>query len=326
MKRLLFLILAIILLIGFWQYNRNWRTFYQLETTFYAMGGIPVEVKGYHTSRSRFAEAAEQVRERFEELEQQMSTYRADSAVSRLNREGARHAVPVPQETWDVLQSAVRVSRVTGGMFDVTARPLIDLWKEAGKSDRLPDPSEIDQVMQLVGSDKLILNRHDRTVVFEKPGMKVDLGGLAKGYMCDEGVRILREAGIPRGMVNAAGDLVVFDDRTEPEPFRIGVRSPEAPDRVMDTMEIEQGAVMTSGDYERYVTIQGRRYSHILNPVTGLPAGKCRSVTVLGPAGMDADAYATAAAVLVSEGLSTNGRIPEAYQVMDPVIADPSDE
>ncbi len=151
--------------------------------------------------------------------------------------------------------------------------------------------------------------------------MELDLGGLAKGYMCDEGIRILRESGISRGMVNAAGDLVVFDDREEIEPFRIGVRSPQARDQVMDTIDVEQGAVMTSGDYERYVTIEGKRYSHILNPTTGYPAEKCRSVTVLGPTGMDADAYATAAAILVSEDQPTTGRIPAPYVVMDPVVA-----
>ncbi len=321
MKRLIFLIIAFILLIGFWYYNRTWRTFYQLETTFYAMGGIPVEVKGYHISRSRFEKAATRVRERFEELEQQMSTYRAASDISRVNREAALNPVVVPEETFLVLQAAVRISAETGGMFDITARPLIQLWKRAGKENRLPEPGEIERVMAHVGSDKLILDPAKRSVAFAVPGMEVDLGGLAKGYMCDEGIRILREEGIPRGMVNAAGDLVLYDDRHKTEPFHIGVRSPDSPANVMDRIEVDQGAVMTSGDYERYVTIEGKQYSHILNPTTGYPAEKCRSVTVLGPNGMDADAYATAAAILVSEGRPTKGFIPETYTVMDPVVA-----
>ncbi len=147
MKRLIFLLAAFTLLIGFWYYNRTWRTFYQLETTFYAMGGIPVEVKGYHTSRRRFEEAAVRVQERFEELEQQMSTYRAGSDITRVNREAGDHPVHVPEETFIVLQTAVRISAETGGMFDVTARPLIQLWKRAGTDNRLPEAQEIDQVM-----------------------------------------------------------------------------------------------------------------------------------------------------------------------------------
>ncbi len=318
MKRVYFIILTILLLISFWFYNRNWRHFAELQYTFVAMGGIPVEVKGYDTSRGVFQRAALAVEARFEALEQEMSTYRETSLASEINRNAGIVPVAVADDTWQVLQSAKQVWTETGGAYDPTVRPLIRAWKAAAAVDRLPDAAILKDARRLTGLEKVVLKTENHTVFFRYPGMSIDLGGIAKGYFCDEGVAILKSYGIRRGLVNAGGDLVAYDDRPEPVPFEIGIQSP-ASDGLRRTITLDGGAVMTSGNYERYVTIQGERYSHIINPMTGWPANQCRSITVMGPSGVLADAYATAFAVYLSEGLPFEELIPEGYRVIDPV-------
>lgn len=318
MKRLLFIILTILLLIGFWTYNRHWRRFAELQYRFVAMGGIPVEVKGYDTARGTFQRAALAVEARFEELEQEMSTYRETSLASEINRNAGIVPVTVAEDTWQVLMAAKQVWMETGGAYDPTVRPLIRAWKAAAAADRLPDAAILAEARRLTGLEKVVLQEGKHTVFFRNPGMSIDLGGIAKGYFCDQGVGILKSYGIRRGLVNAGGDLVAYDDRPDPAAFEIGIQSP-ASDGLRRTITLDGGAVMTSGNYERYVTIQGKRYSHIINPMTGLPANRCRSITVIGPSGVMADAYATAFAVYLSEGLPFEELVPEGYRVMDPV-------
>ena len=183
----------------------------------------------------------------------------------------------------------------------------------------MPGTGLLEDARARTGMQHVRLDPVKKTVYFDVPGMSIDLGGIAKGYFCDEGVAILRSYGIRRGIVNAAGDLVAFDDRETPRPFRIGIRSP-AGDGLETTVEIPGGAVMTSGNYERYVTIEGKRYSHIINPVTGRPANQCRSVTILGPSGMVADALATGVAVCLSDHIPYDHMVPATYQVLDPLV------
>ena len=138
MKRTIFVLSCIVILAGFWYYNRQWRKFDELRYTFLAMGGIPVEVKGYDTARSTFEAAAEAVQKRFEDLEQEMSTYRETSLASRINRDAGLFPVRVKPDTWRVLESALYIWQRTEGMYDPTVRPLIRLWKAAGATGRMP--------------------------------------------------------------------------------------------------------------------------------------------------------------------------------------------
>ncbi|MCK5878251.1 MAG: FAD:protein FMN transferase [Holophagae bacterium] len=317
-KRGLFLFLSVLILAGFGAYNIWFRTYCEVAGTFYAMGGVPVEVKGYYISRSRFKQVFNDVRETFDCLEQEMSLFRAGSHLNQINRDAYNHAVPVKPDTWAVLNLARSVYRQSEGCFDATAEPLLALWKTASRENRLPVDKELTRIRSHIGMDKVLQDNANHTVRFSVEGIRLDLGGIAKGYMCDRGIATMRRLGVKRGLINAGGDIVVFDDRNNPEPFRIAVRSPDG-QGVMEALTLTDGAVVTSGNYERYIVIEGHHYSHIVNPVTGWPADHCRSVTVTGPSGALADAWATAMAVRVSDNLPLSEMLPPGYRIVGSV-------
>ncbi len=318
-KRALFLILSVVLLAGFGAYNTWFRTYYEVAGTFYAMGGIPVEVKAYSISRSRFKPIFNHVREEFDSLEQEMSLFRAGSHLNQINRDAYNHAVPVKPDTWTVLNLARLVYRQSDGYFDPAVEPLLDLWKTDSRENILPTTKDLARIRNHIGMDKVLQNEATHTVQFSVEGVRLDLGGIAKGYMCDRGIALMRQYGVKRGLIDAGGDIVLFDDRSNPEPFRIAVRSPDG-HGVLETLKLTEGAIVTSGNYERYVVIKGHRYSHIINPVTGWPADHCRSVTVTGPSGAVADAWATAMAVRISDHLPLSGILPPGYRVVGSIV------
>lgn len=322
-KRRLFLLLSMVILAGFGAYNIWFRTYCEVVGTFYAMGGVPVEVKGYHISRSRFKQVFNDVREKFDSLEQEMSLFRTGSHLNQINRDAYSHAVYVKPDTWAVLNLAKSVYLQSEGCFDPTVEPLLALWKTASREKRLPTEKDLARIRNHTGMDKVVQDNANHTVKFSVKGIRLDLGGIAKGYMCDRGIAEMRRHGAKRGLINAGGDIVAFDDRSNPEPFRIAVGSPDGHGTI-ETVTMTDGAIVTSGNYERYVVIKGHRYSHIVNPVTGWPADHCRSVTVTGLSGALADAWATAMTVRVSDNLPLSGMLPAGYRIVGSVLDDDS--
>lgn len=239
---------------------------------------------------------------RLEDVNRLMSTYQPASEVSRLNAAATGEAIVVSSETFYCLQGALKACRQSGGAFDVTCRPLVELWKQAGRRGVLPTDSELAATRAVVGPDKLKLDAGTRSVTPVVGGVQVDLGGVAKGYALDLAAQAMRAAGALSGLVDVGGDVVVLGPQPDGSPWRIGVRHPLKSrlehDRVL---ALTQGAVATSGIQERYVEIQGRRFSHIVDPRTGWPAEQAPQVTVIGPDGLTADAWATAFSVLTIE-------------------------
>jgi thiamine biosynthesis lipoprotein len=211
-------------------------------------------------------------------IDRLMSTYKPDSEVSRVNDEAARRPVQVTEELFNLLQTAVEYSRISGGAFDITYASVGYLYDYRAR--RRPDEAALSAALPGVDYRRMKLDPQKRTVFFERPGMRIDLGGIAKGHAVDRGIQILRARGITRAMVNAGGDTRVIGDRFG-QPWVIGIRHPDRAGEVVLRIPLVDAAFSTSGDYERYFDEDGVRYHHILDPKTGRSPHEVRSVTVI---------------------------------------------
>ncbi len=246
-------------------------------------------------------------------VEAAMSAHLADSEVSRLNAAPAGVQIPLSPWTLQVLREARSLWKATNGAFDVTCRPLLLLWKKAARAGRVPGPGEIRAARRKSRWDLLELG--PGWARKKGAGLQVDLGGIAKGFGIDKALEAMKEARAAGGLVDVGGDLRAFGAGTGPGGnWKVDVLSPftRAP---AGSLFFREGAVCTSGGYFRYVEIQGRRYSHILDPRTGRPAEAASSVTLFGKEAARTDAWATALAVLGPEGLPRAGR-QEALEAM----------
>lgn len=319
--RFLFLAVAALVLLGFHAYGRTFRNYYELSTSIYAMNGIEIEVKGYGTNRRAFGKAVAEMRTRFEELENRLSRFKEGSEISRINREGAAAPVAVDATTFRLLEAAGRISEQSEGAFDITCLPLLQVWKQAAKEGK-PPADEVLAALQARGSYRDVRLDPARRSVMIRPGMGLDLGGIAQGLFADEGIEILRRHGIRRGLVNCSGEIAVYDDRAEPAPFSIAIYDPRT--RKSDrAVTLTRGAVSTSGSYARYVEIGGRKYSHIVDPASGRPADRTASVTLQAPTAVEADAWSTACAVLAARGQDPARTLPPGCRIWAMVLNSP---
>ncbi len=249
---------------------------------------------------------------RLDDVDRRMSDYLPDSEVSRVNRTAGGEPVPVSPETFHCVRRAIEFGRAGGGVFDVTCRPLVNLWRQASTQDRLPSAEELSAARALVGFDRIRLDEAARTITLPVAGMQLDLGGIAKGYALDLAAAAMRQAGAQSALIDVGGDVLAVGSSANGRPWRIGVKHPFR-EGLIERLDLTDRAVATSGVQQRFYEIGGRRYSHIIDPRTGRPAEQAPSVTVIGPDGITADAWATAFSVLsVAEGrqLVTKGQAP----------------
>jgi len=239
----------------------------------------------------------------FREVEDALSIYREESRISELNRLAGKKAVGVDARTFKVLRKAIEFNRLTGGAFDITVAPVLELWGFGRNKERgVPGESKLKKALMLVGSDKILLDEKAHTVRFGFPGMKIDLGGIAKGYAIDEAVKALKNAGVKAALVNAGGDIYALGKKGK-DGWVTGIAHPRRRGRILAKLKLANKAIVTSGDYEKYFILAGQRYSHIINPKTGYPVKQNFpvSVTVLAEDCITADALATAVFVLGPE-------------------------
>lgn len=240
-------------------------------------------------------------------IEGMLSKYKPESEVSRLNQNGW---VKVSPETFFILEKSRGFWELSGGAFDITVGPLMDLWGFTNKDFRQPSDSEIQKTLELIGTNKIILNKTDYVVKFMFPGMKIDLGAIAKGYAVDCAVKKLKDAGITSCLINAGGQIYGLGEKFG-RPWKVGIRSPRAKG-FAGYLEIKDQAVSTSGDYEQYFEKDKRRFSHIMNPRTGYPEdSKIISATVTAADGLTADALSTSIVVMGKDkGLALGKKFP----------------
>jgi thiamine biosynthesis lipoprotein len=268
----------------------------------------------YASSAERAARAAQAAFARVAELDATLSDYRSDSELMALCRRAGGPPVPVGPDLLRVLSASQEWARRSGGAFDVTVGPVVQLWRRARRVGEMPGESALTEARGLVGDDKLRLDARAATARLARAGMRLDLGGIAKGFAADEAQGVLRAHGITRALVAAGGDVVVSGPPPGKAGWSIEVALP-APLRDPDArpLELRDAAVSTSGDAEQFVTLGGVRYSHIVDPRTGMALTGRSGVTVVAPTGTTSDALATAISVLGPErGLRLAEAIPGA--------------
>lgn len=238
-----------------------------------------------------------------------LSEWRDDSEISRVNASAGRGPVEVSAELFDVIELAREVSVASRGAFDITFASLHGLWDFRSFRPEVPDPAELAERVALVDYTQVSLDRKARTVHVQRPGMRLGLGGIAKGTIVDAASEVLKRHGYAHHLIVAGGDLYA-SGRKASRRWNIGVRSPRGRG-LYATIEVENEGVATSGNYERYFVKDGVRYHHILSPKTGMPARGVSSVTVKAPSAGLADAFSTATFVLgVEDGIALAGRRP----------------
>ena len=285
--------------------------------------GVPFAAAFYAPDEASANKAIEAVWGRIEHLNSLMSDYDSTSELMRLCRDsGPDKPIRVSPELFRVLSKSVEVSELSDGAFDVSVGPLVKLWRRARRQKELPDPKLLDEARTLVGWKNIKLRRmgtlarpasegkrtdgqecpSSGTIELLKPGMKLDLGGIAVGYAADEAIKILKQHGITRAMIDGSGDIVVSDPPPSVTGWRIGIASLREPDAAPTMFAVLANcSISTSGDAYQFVELGGGRYSHIVDPNTGLGLTERCSVTVIAPDGITADALATAVSVLGPE-------------------------
>ena len=216
----------------------------------------------------------------FDRIESWMSTYRPDSEISRVNRLAAREPVVVSAELFGIVQRSLELSVLSGGAFDITFDSVGQLYDF--RAGIRPDAAAIRQNLPAIDYRHVLLDTEASTIRFTQEGTRINLGGIGKGYSCEVVAALLRKAGVRSGRVNAGGDTRLIGDH-QGQPWMVGIRDPDADDRWVTRLALNDEAISTAGDYERFFDDQGVRYHHIINPKTGDSARGVRSVTVIGP-------------------------------------------
>ena len=269
--------------------------------------------------------AAEDAFAAIENVDNLMSDYKDNSEISIVNREAFQRAVQVSEPTFEVIQRSVKFSKFTDGAFDVTVGPLVALFREEKETQNAPTKEEIEQADSKVGYEKLMLDESNRTVRFSVEGMKLDLGGIAKGYGIDKAIEAIQEDGALGAMVDVGGDVRCFGTPSKgKKTWLVGIQDPNLESEKKDnglilTLKISDGAIATSGDYQQFVMIEGKKQSHIIDRRTGSSAEGLSSVSIVTDNATDADALATAVSVMGQDkGLSLIERLSGTEAILIP--------
>jgi len=261
------------------------------------MMGTSIQVQAFGGDEATRRAAIDEAFAAFAEIDRLMSNYRDDSELTRLNRDGARDAVAVSEPMFAVLDAARRVSAASSGAFDITVGPLVRLWGFHDKAPHIPTDVELAAVRPLVDYRGVLLDAEHRTAHFARPGVELDLGGIAKGFAVEIAGAVLRRKGLS-GFIDAGGNQYLLGTPPGKRTWTIGIKDPDARDRVLGVVETGEISVSTSSDSYNYLVANGRRYGHILDPRTLQPSTESLSATVLCRDGTLADAMSKAAFIL----------------------------
>lgn len=243
-----------------------------------------------------------------------MSTYRDDSEISKINRIAAKSPVTVGQELFQLIQRSLDISLLTKGAFDITYDSVGQHYDF--RVNQRPDAETVESELQNIDYRYVELDNASGTIRFQKEGVRINLGGIAKGYVVERGIDIMRSRGIEHAIVTAGGDSRLLGDRRG-NPWMVGIRDPRKDGEVAISMPLEDEAISTSGDYERYFDEDGIRYHHIIQPGTGEPASGVHSATVIGPDAVMTDALSTSVFVMgVDRGLRLIATLPDYESVV----------
>lgn len=308
------LLIVMLLMLFYISYRSVAARYAGVSESGYAMGTFfEIKVSGKNTG-SHVKAALDKIRE----IANLINYYDEKSELSAINNMAGISAVAVSHDTFEIIDKALKISRRSGGAFDLTIGPLMDLWNFGSKAPReIPSGNELVYAQHLVNYGNVILNPQNETVKLLYPGMKINLGGVGKGYAISKARAILVERGLKSAMISAGSSIAVIGDN-KGRSWRIGIKDPRHPDDMVGVVTMQGGqALSTSGDYEKYFEIAGKRYHHIIDPSTGMPADQCRSVTVICNDATDADMLSTAVFVMgPKRGMAFLSTFPDTYAVI----------
>ena len=231
-------------------------------------------------------------------IENLISDWIPTSQISKVNQNAGVSPIKVDKEVFDLVDRATKISKLTSGAFDISYASMDKIWKFDGSMKEMPTEEAIKMSVEKVGYQNIILNPKDTTIYLKNKGMKLGLGGIGQGYIADKIKVLLQEKGCVSGLVNVSGDINTWGKQPNGNPWTVGIVNPMNKNKVFATFPLDDSAVETSGSYEKYVTFNGKRYSHIIDPRTGYPATGIISVSVFTKQTELADALATGIFVL----------------------------
>ncbi|KNZ41066.1 thiamine biosynthesis protein [Acetobacterium bakii] len=253
--------------------------------------------------------------DKIRELNSSLTAFASGSELDLIKQNAGVQPVAVSEDTFQIIEKSIKYSKISSGYFDVTTGPLIDLWSiNAPEVKEAPPLESILNVREKIDYTKIVLNSSDNTVYLTDPGMSINLGAIAKGYIADVVMESLREEGIKHALVNLGGNVLVMGGKADSSAYGVGVEDPRNPgDGYLGVISLEDGSIVTSGDYQRYFTdAAGRRYHHILDPFTGYPSESgLIQVTVVAESSVDADCLSTTLFLLgLDKGLDLVEKTP----------------
>jgi thiamine biosynthesis lipoprotein len=279
--------------------------------------GTLITVELFHDDPVVARQGVDAVLAEMRRIDNDMSPWIETSELSRLNKQAAKQPVTVSDELFKLVQTSLHFSELTHGAFDITFASVGFLY-DFRKGVR-PDDKQRAKATELINYHNLLLNEKNHTIAYSKPGVRIDLGGIAKGHAVDRCIELLQAMGINQALVTAGGDSRVIGDRWGGRPWNIGVRDPRDEKKLVAVIPLENVAISTSGDYQRYFEEHGVRYHHIINPKSGDSARGMHSATIIGPDATTTDALSTSIFVLgVDQGLALVNQLPD----IDAILVD----
>lgn len=244
-------------------------------------------------------------------IERLISSWDPNTQTSEINRNAGIQPVHVDRELYDLIERSIAISKLTDGAFDISYAAMDRIWKFDGSMSTMPTEEEIRASVSKVGFQNIQLDKDNRTVFLKYPGMKIGFGAIGKGYAADKAKALLISKGVPGGIINASGDMNTWGKQPDGKEWTVAIVNPLNKNKVFALLPIKEGSVVTSGNYEKFVTFNGKRYSHIIDPRTGYPASGIISVTVFAPKAELADALATSVFVMGTQtGIDRINQLP----------------
>ncbi|MDF2433043.1 MAG: FAD:protein transferase [Mucilaginibacter sp.] len=257
-------------------------------------------------------------------IERLLTTFSDDSETNEVNKNAGIAPVTVSRETFNLIERSIRISEVTQGAFDITYGSIDKrLWNFDEKMTALPDKATAKKMVRLINFRNIVLDKEKNTVFLKEKGMRIGFGGIGKGYAADRAKQVMKDLGVESGVVNASGDLSAWGLQPNGKEWTVGIANPNSSHEVFSYMAITDMAVATSGNYEKYVMIDGKKYSHTIDPRTGLPVNGIKSVTIITTNAEIADAMATPVMIM---GINTGLDMINQMKNIEAVIIDDDDK
>jgi len=286
-------------------------------STRHKLMGSKFELCVVHENEKRANELLDLGTNEIRRIERLLSEFLPDSETSKINQQAKLAPLSVHNECLGLMERCAAISRLTKGCFDISVSPLKKLYSFKNKQFELPHSDQIKKTLQVIGYQKIKLNKEKGSVLFSNPGLKISFAAIGKGYASDRVKQMWQKEGVSSGYINASGDLNAFGKKADGSQWKIGIANPDKPSRMLFYLPVNNASVATSGDYEQFFMHKGIRYSHNINPRTGMPLTGVKSVSVFSPSAELSDALATAIYVMGSKkGIEFVNQLPQTHAII----------